>query len=207
MRPLSVFRVLFLLLYAVRVAAQPSEKSFVEVSVESLTYPAWTGCGFQPLFQIRVDVPERSGQIEVRSFNARTRGYVPAFPDSVQLFYTGSEPSFNSRQPLGNVLVSQSEWSSSLVRSLTPGIHFFWICARIDGGKDMSTGIILARSRAINPWIASLPISVRTRIALCLIGFFFIFKDQISPIAISLSKPVWSPQRRHFFWAKKKRFW
>jgi sialidase-1 len=146
-RILSTLVIWILLLSTVGADAQPSGQATVEISVDQLSYPAWAGSGTQPLFRIRVDVPDRFGAIEARSMDVRWGGATAPFPDSVQIYYTAGEPAFNNRQLLGKSPVRQHVWKQPLVRSLAPGIHFFWLCADIRGGTDLSSGILLESVR------------------------------------------------------------
>ena len=139
MKPVKAYLLLFVLLAPmVEAFSQKNRVSqAVEISSESPTVPLIKGLHTNPLLRVRIYVPENAGSVSYRSIGTTLNEAAVRNIQYLNVFYTGSEALFNSKERLDSLSSLSSNSSFAFNKELKPGIHYLWFSARLKEDADM----------------------------------------------------------------------
>lgn len=109
----------------------------VLITVSSPAVPLFTNNSQNVLLKVRVYVPADKKGISFNEITGNANRDAVKSIDSVQLFYTGIEPSFSDTSKLGGIKLSRPDFKIPFHIDLKPGLHYIWLTASIKNNASL----------------------------------------------------------------------
>jgi len=115
-----------------------TNKPATKLEVWSPTYPVLIGKDHNPVLRIQIDIADGQRSPILREVVLSLAGSDQVEDvEQVSLFFTGSSPNFDTKQPLVSSVTVQQQIRFSLQTQLQSGTNYFWISYRLAEQADL----------------------------------------------------------------------
>ncbi len=104
------------------------------------TFPMRRGINNQDILRIAVVTAGNTSPINATQFNLSTNGTsTTSFISRARIFYTGTNPTFDTLLPFGSILTPSGSFTISGSRSLAPDTNYFWLTYDVTNSATTSS--------------------------------------------------------------------
>ena len=111
--------------------------SDVEITSKAIVAPVIKGLDANPLLRVRIYISEGSKEIAYRSIEGTLNNSAVQDVESLDVFFTDSEPLFATTNKLVSIKPTSTRFSIPLDVKLNPGLHYIWLSATLKPNANL----------------------------------------------------------------------
>lgn len=120
---------------------KPALSSKPMITVKNIVSPLLIGLDNNPLVQVRVYVPAKSGAIQYRGIHATLDQNGLQAIDEISVYHSGNEPTYNDKNRIANMQPSRASLVIPIELNLQPGLHYIWLTAKLKSSANQDKPI------------------------------------------------------------------